>query len=351
MDGLNASSLNARHAELSVIIGGHDATSFLRPYVTQFIYTDNATGKADEMQLELQNRDGSWNREWWPPKGTPVVATVNCHDWFTPGEMVRLACGSFTVDEVDYSGPPDKIGIKAVSASLTGGLRDSTHTRAWQQFTLQGVAKDVAEKNGLELVYEAEAFTFARQDQREESDLAFLHRLARERGCNLKVHNGKLILFAAALGDARPPLLTIPRAGSMFSPKRYSFKDKSSNTAYDGARVNYMNTEKKITHEGVYTTPQTPATQGSDPKMLELNRRVESSAEAMRVAQSSLREANKDTLTADIEVMGHPGLLAGLTVNLTGFGRFDGPYFIESSKHSLGNGYTTSCNLRKTLEY
>lgn len=48
MDGLNASSLNARHAELSVIIGGHDATSFLRPYVTQFTYTDNATGKADE---------------------------------------------------------------------------------------------------------------------------------------------------------------------------------------------------------------------------------------------------------------------------------------------------------------
>ena len=36
-------ALTARRVRLSVSIGGHDATSFLKPYVTAFSYTDNAT--------------------------------------------------------------------------------------------------------------------------------------------------------------------------------------------------------------------------------------------------------------------------------------------------------------------
>ena len=52
---------HSRRVALSVSIGGHDATSFLWPYLLSFSYTDNATGKADSLRIELQDRDGKWN--------------------------------------------------------------------------------------------------------------------------------------------------------------------------------------------------------------------------------------------------------------------------------------------------
>lgn len=349
----------ARRVDLSVTIGGHDASSFLRPYVTGFTYTDNATGKADEIQLELQNRDGKWTTDWWPPKGTPIIAGMECRDWFGPGQHGTLHCGQFTVDEVEYSGSPDKLTIKAVSASLTTGLRDTTRTKAWEKYSLQGVAEELASKNGLELQYFAEPGPFRRIDQREESDLAFLNRLAEANGANLKVHDGKLILFSARQGDARAGVLTIPKKGSQFSPARFNFKEKSEGTGYESCAVTYADPEtrevlqcvseaKLEVSAEVPTEAESASRQG---KRKEINARVESLKEARRLSQSSLRAANKAEVTGSLDVMGHPSLMAGVTIALTGFGRFDGSYFIETSKHSLSSGYTTSCEIRKTLGY
>lgn len=336
----------ARRVDLSVNIGGHDATSFLRPYVTSFSYTDNATGKADEIQLELQNRDRKWTTDWWPPKGTPIVAGLVCHDWFAPDEDVHLQCGQFTVDEVEYSGPPDKLTIKAVTAALTTGLRDTTRTKAWENYSLQGVAEDIAAENGLELQYFAEAGEFKRVDQREESDLSFLHRLAEANGANLKVHDGKLILFSGKEGDAQEGLLTIPRSGSVLSPSQYSFKEKSEGTGYSECEVTYADPEQRELYTGVSTAE----TAGGE-KRLAVQQRVESASEAIRLSNAALRKANKDEVTGSLELIGHPSIMAGVTLNLTGFGRFDGTYFVEKSTHKLGSGYATSCEIRRTLGY
>lgn len=347
MDAVNTP---ARRVELSVTIGGHDASSFLRPYVTSFTYTDNATGKADEIQLALQNRDGKWTTDWWPPKGTLIVAGMECRDWFGSGQHDTLHCGQFTVDEVEYSGSPDKLTIKAVSASLTTGLRDTTRTKAWEKYSLQGVAGELAAKNGLELQYFAEPGEFRRIDQREESDLTFLNRLAEANGANLKVHDGKLILFSARQGDARAGVLSIPRKGSQFSPARFSFKEKSEGTGYESCEVTYADPETREVYQEKFATGE-ETHESANKKELEFNTRVESTGEAIRLSRSSLRAANKSETTGSLDVMGHPSLMAGVTIALTGFGRFDGAYFIETSKHSLSNGYTTSCEIRKTLGY
>ena len=251
---------HSRRVALSVSIGGHDATSFLWPYLLSFSYTDNATGKADSLRIELQDRDGKWNGAgglcpprhgglnggrstpedlvvWVPGKGTGVTASLNCLNWFGPGKHAGLNCGAFKVDEVECSGVPDKVSLKAVSASLNSGLRETARTKAWEGYNLRGVAEEVAERHGLTLLYDAPEHGFARQDQREESDLAFLTRLAGARGVNLKVHDGKLALYGAREADSRPGVLTIPKTGGQFSPKSYSFKEKSQGTAFTGCEV------------------------------------------------------------------------------------------------------------------
>lgn len=85
--------------------------------------------------------------------------------------------------------------------------------------------------------------------------------------------------------------------------------------------------------------------------MWAVNQRVESEADARKLAQNALRNKNGGECTGNIEIMGHPGLVAGVTVSLTGFGRFSGSYFVNKAEHKIGNGYSTSAEVRRVLAY
>lgn len=337
----------ARRVELTVTIGGQDVTSAINPYLISATYTDNASGKADEVSLELHDRDARWLGASALKKGLPVTMRILCRDWTGPGQDMELNCGAFKIDEVEHSGPPDKVTIKAVSAALTDELRESQKTQAWEEYSLQGVASDIAGRNGLELHYNAEAHSFRRQDQREESDLPFLTRLAKARGVNVKVHDGKLICEAASRGDARSPAITIPRTGNQFSPASYSLKDKSQDTAFSGCDVQYWDPEKGDMVTYSFGNPDA----NGQRKKITLVDRVESRAEAETFAKSGLREKNEEEETGSLDIMGHPGVVAGMTLTLEDFGKFDGTYFVKTATHKIGGKYTTSIELRNTLGY
>ena len=343
---MDARSLNARRVKLHVTIGGHNATDHIKPDLLDFSYTDNASGKADEVSFTLADPEGKWTGPWKPKKGMVVTAALECFDWFGPDKHARLPMGKFTVDEAELSGPPDKIKIKAVSAAKTSSMSEEDNTKGGENFDLKGVAGEIAQKHSLELMYDAPEHTFQRQDQREESDLAFLNRLCKERGVNLKVHDGKMVLFAAKGGDAKKPGLTIVKKEDQFSPTSYSFKEESGDT-YAKAEVSYHDPAKNETFTAT-VAPQGPPPSG---QTLKLNTRVESAAEAIAGGESALRDKNKKANTATIEIMGHPGLVAGITLSLQGWGSFDGKYFVEKAEHKVGSGYTTSAELRKTLDY
>ena len=322
--------MQARRTKLSVTIGGHDATSYVDPTLLDFEYTDNASGKSDEIQLTLHDREGRWNNEWRPSKGTEVKASLSVLDWFGQGENASLNCGTFKIDELEFIGPPDKVRIKAVSASLTGSLRDEKRTKAWESHSLRGIAEEVASKEGLTLHYDGQEHQFQRRVQREESNLAFVDRLGKECGMNVKVHDEKLILFAAANADKKTPSLIITKSGGQFSPASYSFKEKSAGTAYGSCVVMYKDPksgqllkyiyppdgkkEQTINTEGTHTKKK----KGS--KVLNVNKRVENVKQANALAQSSLRNANGPEVTANIEIMGPPGLVAVITWPLYGTG-------------------------------
>lgn len=340
-----SSESHARRAFVRVNINGHDATALIAPSLLDFSYTDNLSGKADEVQLSLQDREARWNGPWKPQKGMEIVTSLTVKDWFAQGEDATLHCGSFKVDEISLDGPPDIFKIKAVSAALTSGLREEKRTRAWENQSLKGIATQLADEHGLELHYESEGegenSYMARQDQREEADLPFLHRLSNERSMNCKVHDGKLILSDSIKAEQQSPLLTLSRVGTDTPVTRYSFKQSSSGTAYTKAEAAYTDSSTGQVHTATAQVVSDKA--DANPKTMQLNARVESSAEAMRLTGSALHNTNKSKDTASVDCMGHPGLVAGLTVNLTDFGDFSGSYLIEKASHKLGNsGYTTA---------
>lgn len=344
-------SIDVRRVRLHVTVGGHNATDYIKPDLVEFAYTDNAKGKADEVSLTLADPDGKWQGAWKPKKGLEVTARLECRDWFAPDVHASLPMGRFTVDKTTLSGPPDKVTVKAVSAAKTSAMSEEKNTRGWENFDLQGIGSELAGKHGLELMHDAPEHKFQRVDQREESDLAFLNRLCKERGVNLKVHDGRMILFGAKEWDAKPPRITIYKSGDHFTrsgitAKTYSFEEESQGTA-EKAEVDYHDPAENKNHTATVKAEGPPPSGQS----LKLNTRVESGRAAIALGESALREKNEKANTANIEIMGHPGLVAGITLSLEGFGEYDGSYFVEKAEHKIGSGYSTSAELRKTLGY
>ena len=87
-----------RRVSLQVSINGHEAASAIDPALLDFKFTDNASGKADEIRLSLHDRDGKWHGDWRPALGMDVTATLVARDWEQEGVDLSLPCGTFSID-------------------------------------------------------------------------------------------------------------------------------------------------------------------------------------------------------------------------------------------------------------
>lgn len=334
-------SENARRAELSVHINGHDATGHVRPSLLEFTCTGYASGKADEVEIVLQDREGLWNNAWRPEPGMRLAASLTLVGWPEEQTSVVVDFGAFSIDELEFFGPPDKVRIKGACSTLTKALREEYKTRGWENYSLKRVAGQIADEHGLGLLYRGEECGFMRRDQRNESDIAFLHRLAEEWSMYCRIHDDKLVLVDKRQAESAEPKIEIPRRGSAYSPTRYSHRLSSSGTNFNNVGVSYMDPAQGKNHEGVAGT--------SGGKSLQMAVRAESQADAGRLAEARKRALNASRRTAVLECLGHPGLHPGITVRLADFGLFSQVYFVDKATHkiSASGGYTTAAEVHK----
>lgn len=112
-------------------------------YLLGFTYIDNVHGKADEVTLTLDDSGGLFQNEWYPDKKSLIKCSIE-HEGRT------LDCGSFYIDEISVSGPPDVVTWKATSIDPNSSLR-TKKSKSFNELTLLKIAKDIAEKHNLTL--------------------------------------------------------------------------------------------------------------------------------------------------------------------------------------------------------
>jgi len=332
-----------RRARISLIYEGKDITKDVEDYVISLVYTDYAHGKSDSLEVVFEDRDKLWQSAWFPEKGAKLKAEIILTNWNGSGTK-KLPCGVFTIDEVELNGPPDRVSVKAVSALVTTAIRLEKRTVAYENTSLMQIANDIVGKHGLQLFFEGEDVQFKRLDQKNESDLAFLKRIAEANGFHIKLAEEKLIVYQGKSFDSKPPSLTIKRGETPI--KNYRFSSKAFEI-YKACEVTYWDAEKKEVLTYRFEPEDTPKVG----HVLKINERVESRAEAEKRAKAELRKKNRNELTAEITLMGNPSLSAGLNIQIEGFGVYDGVYAIEEARHEVSQGYTTTIKLRKVLTY
>ena len=330
-------TMKASSTWINILYEGKDISRDIAPYLLTFTFTDNAGGKADDLSLTMQDKSGTWLRDWLPSKGDIITAAI-VQEKLDRTQL--LPCGSFTVDQIDYSESPATFSIKGVSASVKKSIAQQKRSQSWENITLSQIITDIAAKNQLALFIDADAGqTISRIDQTEQSDLDFLQNLCADYGLTVKIQNDRIVVYDLAKYEEKDAVKVITRGDKDILSVRFSSKTAK---VYKSAKVKYHDPVQDEDYEAEELDDDV---EGSE-RELEIYERVESQSDAQRVAQQRLASANRQEVTGSISLVGDIGLAAGLTVTLSGYGMFSGKHFINKATHSVGNsGYTVSLEL------
>lgn len=360
----------ARRAKVEIKIDGVDITSSIKPYFKSLTYTDSEEDESDSLQIQMQDRDGLWMEHWLnkvveasAASKLSMSARITPENWGSGGGP--LDTGRFEVDSVDAQGPPATVSLKGSSLAYGSSVRQTKKTRAWENYSLRGIAEETAKSAGMTCVYLADRNpVYQRKEQTKKSDIKFLSELCHDEGISLKCTDGQLVLFDQSTYEAMPPVMTIRRNNGRILPagekahgayrKRqdcgeyidYRLSTGSAETQYGSCRVSYADPATGTCIEGIATAE---GADGDSAQRLEITARVSSTGEAQALAEKNLRLHNKFNRTASFTLPGNTSLVAGVTVRLEAFGGWDGIYIVTRAAHTIDEGYTTVIDLRKVL--
>jgi len=349
---------HARRSAVEISIGGVDVTDDVSEYFLSMSYTDNAEDESDDIQLQLEDRRGTWRLNWLnkmvqgdaATKGTKIRVAIKAENWWwDSGADVKLDCGEFALDTINISGPPSLLTIKGVALPFGSQVRQTKKSKAWEKYTLFAIASEIAASNGMKCMYESSANpSYKRAEQSRQSDIAFLAKLCKDAGISLKATDNTLVLFDQATYEAKPPIMTIKYGEENYS--KYKFSTGQANVQYASCRVSYTDPASGGIIEGiVYAEDYDDDAQNN--QRLEVYAKVSGATEAKELALKRLRLHNKYEKSGSFTLVGSPSLVAGVTIELAGWGLFDGKYIVQRAQHSVGNsGYTTQINIRHILE-
>jgi phage protein D len=382
-----------RIARPSLILNGQDFFNQLSPYFLNMSYTDNCDGqKADDFHLQLADRDMRFISDWMPDKGAFIDVSIVTERWFAPNAAgLSLDCGRFWIDAIEFELPQHTVSIKAQSIPTDAHIKASNETRGWDDTTLKDIASQIAGENNMTIDYRSDFNPrYARVEQTEQSGLEFLRHRATDAKLSIKVCRGQIIFYDEQTLEATAPAFTIVYGSapgglgqSTYRIKSAHFTTKLTDTTKK-ATVSHNSPETGKNTKEVYTAQDYTdgvdawnqnVNEGTDGKDEEDEgddgnggggrrsitprdsiepvgdwNNPEGDAGTQRKAKSVVRDANKDKETADIELsLGNPLVAAGMTFNLSGFGKYDGAWFIESAEHTVAPIYETKLNARRCL--
>lgn len=344
----------ARRTNLAVMFDGTDISADINRHLISLTYIDNEEDEADDLQIALEDRDEVWMLKWLNDafaaagsEALKISALIMPQNWHGDGRDSALPTGEFELDDVDASGPPSSITIKATSLPYSGTARQTKKSKAWENYNLNGIANEIASRNGLKCMYLSSANPkYVRVEQLQEPDITFLQRLCKAAGISLKATDRMLVLFDEAEYEAKAAVKTITRGAGGYG--KYNLRSGKADQQYKSCRVSYTDPIERKTYTATYTDPDV---KDSD-QVLDVKVKFTSIAEGQLLAKNFLRQKNKFEKTAEFTLPGDPSLVAGVTVELKRWGRYDGKYIVKTAEHSVSKsgGYKTKIKLRNVLE-
>ncbi|MDU4598228.1 MAG: hypothetical protein E6Y49_09745 [Clostridium sporogenes] len=223
--------------------------------------------------------------------------------------------------------------IKAISTPLKS---KTNNTKSWEKATFIEIAQSLVQELGLQLeTYYIKNYLYERIDMINKTNLEFLNLFCILESFNLKISNGKAIIYDEKTLEDFKSIRTFTEDDFIGN---YSF-DTVSDGLYGSCIIKHFG-EKLIEHKVVINNIG---------PTLHKNIKVNNLGEAERFGKGLLRYRNKNETTGNFYIKLDTSLAAGNTINIKDLGHFNGKYFINNVKHILTEN-KSYLNVRKILE-
>ena len=113
--------------------------------VERISYTDYLSELSGEVEIVIEDHNRRWQAAWYPTLGDQVSLAIGYRD------EGLLPCGDFQIDQLELTGPPDTFTTRCLAAFITPAIR-TLNSRGYEDQTLLGIARTIAEKYGLEVM-------------------------------------------------------------------------------------------------------------------------------------------------------------------------------------------------------
>ncbi|WP_314338883.1 contractile injection system protein, VgrG/Pvc8 family [Leptotrichia wadei] len=227
----------ARSIRVIVIFNKVDISDEIAHSISSLNYTDNSKNAIDDLEIELENLDYRWLKEWYPDENAQLL--VGIHEELE-NETNFLDLGTFYVDEPTFE--DHKLTLKCLALPLDQNIRDQKNSVAWESITLKELVTRIANKHEMNAEIYTENVFFERLDQNQETDLAFINRVVKEIGLNIKVSDDKIIIFDDEEMEKNDTI-------EVFNIKDYRIRSfslkKKNKEIYDKVEVSYYDPDKK----------------------------------------------------------------------------------------------------------
>lgn len=319
-----------------ITLDGLDITTKFAPRLVSLDLTECRSDSADELSITLSDTDGQLAI---PSKGARINVQIG---WQASGLVDK---GIFTVDEIEHSGTPDVLTLRARTASLIDTFRQPVE-RSFHDTTLGAVIEVIAFQQELKAgIAEAlRGVKIAHLDQTRESDAAFLRRLGKKYDAAATVKNDTLLFMPAARSKTASgrdlPVIQITR--NLGDRHRYHSAERDS---YSGVRVFWHDDRHGLRRSVVAGAP-------GNSKRLRTTYANEADARTAAVAEWQRIQRGAATLELSLAI-GDPALIPQSPVEVVGF-KTDidiQDWLAAKVRHSLSDaGFTSSIELETRTE-
>jgi uncharacterized protein len=234
---------NAPIWQVFTVVNGleHDITAKLSERLISLRISDKSGFESDEITIELSDEDGKL-----AIPNTGVVLDVRLG--FDGQELRKM--GLYHVDELEYSGEPNRLMLHARAAALSGKITEKKE-RSFHGKKLSDIVQKIAGEHKLLTRISGNFLniTIGHVDQTNESDINFLTRLGIEYDAMVAVKDKHLLFIAKGRGktasDKLMPVVELERKD--IESFRYKIADRDS---YTGVRA-YWQSVKKARRTGI----------------------------------------------------------------------------------------------------
>ncbi|EPH0095057.1 contractile injection system protein, VgrG/Pvc8 family [Pluralibacter gergoviae] len=353
LDGLAGTAM----PDFVIYLGGEDISTYFKQRLISLSLIDNRSFNADSLNIKLSDTD---NTLFFPETSKLIAVYLG---W--KGSILEYK-GSYKIDWINYSGVPDNMEIQACSADLHGNL-NAKKDYSWHDTTIEDIVHTIAEKSGLfyNVAPGLKNISVSHIDQSQESDVAFLTRLAIRNGAEFSIKNRTMLFLKVGTGTTTSGKAISPITILRSDCKNYSFKS-ANRFNYTGVTAQWLDTrtplqqskqvillQKKNLHQNTSTPPKAANNEyliGKKDNILALKTLYASQEQAERAAKDAWEKCQRETYTCKLTLAkGRADLYPETPVMLKVFGQEimnQQDWIITKATHNLDStGFTTTLEL------